>query len=199
MIPKALLPASLLVLAATACHHDMDGSVQGPDGMYPLDVPLHVAAHPPTVAIVAIGSDYTVDPVEEDLQQNFIGLNKEQGVEARATGPTPAQFMDRIVQQEMEACGVSLGDATAGHHIHIRLTRFFVDEDNTYNAQVAGTVDVRDAAGKVLASHSITGRAKQWGRSLSADNYAEVLSRAAFDFTKNLVSDKDLFAGAVSP
>jgi hypothetical protein len=198
MIRKALFTAPLLILtlAASGCHHESDGVVAGPDGKSTLIVPLHVSAHASTLGSVAIGPDFTIDPVEADLQEKAIGSNQNEGVEVRAVGSTPADFMNQVLQMQMQTAGVTLGPATAAHHIHVRLTRFFVDEDNTYHGEVAATVEVRDADGKVVTTHAVSGRSNQWGRTLSADNYSEVLSRAAFDFAKNMVSDKELFGGS---
>ena len=198
MTSKALAAGSILVLASAlaACHHESDGVVHGADGHDTLIVPLHVAAHASAVPSVAIGADFTLDPVEAALEGTDIGANKDQGVAVRGQGTTPVDFMNQVLATEMQTCGVTLGPATAGRHIRVRLTRFFVDEENTYHGEVAGTVEVRDADGKVLNSHVVSGRASQWGRTLSADNYVEVLSRAAFDFAKNMVSDKELFTAA---
>jgi YajG family uncharacterized lipoprotein len=181
-----------MLFALAGCHR-VGGIATGPDGHGMLKVPLYVAAQPMAVGSLALESGFALDPVFDERQEKTIGIDREEDVELYAAEQTPAALVDQVVRIQMEACGLR-PTAGAPVRIHIRLTHFHAEEDRLYRGEVAATVEVRDASGKILNSRTIGGSSRSWGRTLSRENFAEALSSAAFDFAKNMLQDKNLFA-----
>jgi hypothetical protein len=57
-----------------------------------------------------------------------------------------------------------------------KVTRFMVEEKDTYQGTVALDLTVKNAKGKQLWSGLVTGEGKRWGRSYKEENYMEALS-----------------------
>lgn len=81
-----------------------------------------------------------------------------------------------------------------------KVTDFMVEERDAYRATVSLALTVADSAGKVRWSGEVTGRAKNWGHSYSAENYLEVLSDALLhaldELASRLADDPALGRGA---
>jgi hypothetical protein len=112
---------------------------------------------------------------------------------------SPADFVRTALARELAEAGLAVPprEDAANFVLHMRLVHFFVEEGNTYHGDVRATVEVRDASGAVKFGAAISGTAVQWGRSLSDENYREVLTRASLDLTKNLLENAQ-FQAALS-
>jgi hypothetical protein len=173
-----------MVSAATAC------------GSRPtmLKVPLNVAGSSQRESAVhySAGLRLYVAPVADERgDKSKIGSNHEGTPEVSvvADGTPPTDFVGKILTSELSSAGAHIAPdpASANRVLSLRLVRFFAEEGGMYASDVGAMAEVRDPAGQSLYSYSVTGQAKQWGRSLSPDNYNEVFSRAVFDLAKHLV------------
>lgn len=88
--------------------------------------------------------------------------------------------------------GVPVAEDGAQFVISGKVTRFMVDEGNTYNGVVAMLLTVQDAKGKQVWTGLVTGESKRWGRTYKADNYMETLSDALVRAMGALVTDPKL-------
>jgi hypothetical protein len=134
-----------------------------------------------------------VEPMEDGRDdRSTIGANAEDGrhIPVYSTGETPAQFVEGAIRRELAHVGFPLtaGPEGATRTLSVKLVKFFVLETGTYEAEINAMVQVTDPQGKVLFTGLAIGSKKQWGKSLSSDNYREVLSKA----TQAMVGD--LFA-----
>lgn len=161
-------------------------------------VPLDVAADSdPTAAVAHFdGLRLYVEPVlDERPDKSKIGSNQEETPEVPvvADRTAPTDFVGRVLAKELSAGAVTIAPeaGSANRLLRVRLTHFFAEEGGLYRANVSAILEVRDPGGKLLYSSTLTGQAKQWGSSLSPENYNEVFSRAAFDLGKNLLEQPD--------
>jgi len=92
----------------------------------------------------------------------------------------------------LREAGVPVVDEGAQLVISGKVTRFMVDEAETYRGAIAMLVTVQDAKGKQLWSGVVTGESKRWGRSYKADNYMEALSDAYVRAATAFVTDPKL-------
>jgi hypothetical protein len=70
------------------------------------------------------------------------------------------------------------------------LRRFFVDETNTYQAEVILRVTLTDPDGNVLWSGLTSGASARRGRSFRADNYYETLSDSLVGAVQQLIQNR---------
>ena len=84
----------------------------------------------------------------------------------------------------------SFEGSQADRVILTELHTFWVKETDTYESEVRGTFIVQDRSGKQLWKGTMNGTAKRFGRSLSAENYQEVLSDGMVDLVQNLLSNQ---------
>lgn len=132
--------------------------------------------------------------VDDRPDTKTIGENvekKDRPVPVYALERSPPAFLDDVLSKELARAGFVVverpDDATAV--LAVTLSKFFVTEAESYQAEISAKVELRDKAGKVLFGGPITGSKSQWGKSLSAQNYQEVLSKAALDFVGSLAGN----------
>jgi len=145
---------------------------------------------PPSAVPHVEGLRLYVEPVlDERPDKSKIGSNREESTEVPvvADGTAPPDFVGRLLATELSHSAVTIAPDTgsANRLLRVRLIHFFAEEGGLYRANVGAILEVRDPGGKLLYSSSLTGQAKQWGSSLSPENYNEVFSRAVFDLGKN--------------
>jgi hypothetical protein len=73
-----------------------------------------------------------------------------------------------------------------------QVTRFMMDEENTYRGVVALNLTVKNAEGTELWSGLVAADAKRWGRSYKEENYMETLSDAFLRAVSALLTDPAL-------
>jgi hypothetical protein len=158
----------------------------------PVTVPLHFRpqhAEPLTGTIAAGDMKVYVEAVNDKrTNQEEIGRNVENATPIpvyAGSDKAPADFVHDVLEEELKNFGVELTDTpeAADRMIAVDLTKFWVEEGNNYVAEVKGTARVRDKSGKELWKGTVGGDGRTFGRSLSAENYNEVLS----DGTRRLV------------
>ena len=105
-------------------------------------------------------------------------------------GDSPVVFVQKIITQQMKDMGVTLVDnaASAERVMTIKLTHFWVQESSLYRGSVNLAVEMKDSE-KTIWRSVASGENKRFGRSLSKDNYREVLSDATLDALKKLLGD----------
>ncbi len=129
--------------------------------------------------------------VVDQRDDPMIGANTEGAppIPVNWAGTDPATFVGWVVGRSLHDLGYQLttNADTANRFLQLRLVRFYVVEGALYRAEVRATAEVRDRAGRIVFASTVTGNAKQWGRSRSPDNYREVLTRASFDMVKSMM------------
>lgn len=114
-------------------------------------------------------------------------------VTAGQVGP----FVAAGVRRVLTAQDMRVDAPEAQRILRGEVMQFQVREDNTYNADVVLHVQVQAQGGRVLWDGSAVGHSKRWGRSMSADNYAEAYGNAVVEAAKNLFVDRG-FQAAVA-
>ena len=87
--------------------------------------------------------------------------------------------------------------------VTVKLSNFYVTESNKavgsmYSGDVTIDYTLTDAAGKTLASGTVSGDTKRYGRARSKDNYSEVLSDALKEAYLNMFNEPALQDGWMS-
>ncbi len=181
----------LLVMAAvvaTACSgaDRVDGPRQLPLVWKPTD----------DLNVVGAGTHSAGTPLRVDLFVDRRANSATIGEDARDRPATPltsadqvAAFVSHGLAQVLPASGVAVTEGAARRVLRGAVKTFFVREDNTYNGEVAAQIQVQDDAGAVLYDAVVVGRSKRWGRSASAENYAETYSNAVVEIARHLLAD----------
>ena len=155
----------------------------------------------PTTGMFSIGSAelaelqnarLQIDPVIEKRDNTAaIGQNREEPTLRKVTTPedVPA-FVTNRMKAQMSMAGIKVVDSGATAILKTELRRFFVDETDTYQAEVILRVTLTDPNGNVLWSGLSSGAAARRGRSYRADNYYETLSDSLVGAVQQLIQNR---------
>ena len=154
----------------------------------------------PTTGSISIGSAelaelqnarLRIDPVS-DRRENaaVIGQNREKKTRQVTTADDVPAFVAKRMELLMSAAGVNVVDGGATATLKPELRQFFVDETNTYQAEVILGVTLTDPTGKVLWSGLTNGAATRFGRSFKVDNYYETLSDSLVGAVQQLLQNR---------
>ncbi len=146
--------------------------------------------------VVGPGAHAAAQPVRVDL---FIDRRANPAVIGEDARDRPARplatpdlvpaFVSHGLAQVLPQSGVPVIEGAANRVVRGAVQTFFVREDNTYNGEVAVQIQLQDASGAVLYDALVVGRSKRWGRSASAENYAETYSNAVVEIAKHVLAD----------
>jgi len=132
-----------------------------------------------------------------------IGENRENPVVVPILpgGATPPVWLADSLASELRQSGVNVvsDPAAADRQLSVNLSQFWVQESPDYHAQISISVQVLDSGGKVLWGGSAAGDDSTFGRSLSVENYQQVMSNAAIKLVVNLVSNPGFAQAVTSP
>lgn len=154
----------------------------------------------PTTGSISIGSAelaelqnarVRIDPAS-DRRENaaVIGQNREKKTRQVTTADDVPAFVAKRMELLMSAAGVNVVDGGATATLKPELRQFFVDETNTYQAEVVLGVTLTDPTGKVLWSGLTSGAATRFGRSFKVDNYYETLSDSLIGAVQQLLQNR---------
>ncbi|HEV8643973.1 MAG TPA: YajG family lipoprotein [Burkholderiales bacterium] len=133
-----------------------------------------------------------VDPVV-DKRENaaLIGQNREDQTPRQVTtsDDVPA-FVTNRMKALMSAAGMKVVDSGGSAILKTELRQFFVDETDTYQAEVILRVTLTDPDGNVLWSGLTSGAAARYGRSYKAENYYETLSDSLVGAVQQLIQNR---------
>jgi hypothetical protein len=155
----------------------------------------------PTTGMFSIGSAelaelqnarLQIDPVTDKRENTaVIGQNREQQTPREVTTPDDvAAFVTNRMKALMSMAGIKVVDSGGTAILKTELRRFFVDETNTYQAEVILRVTLTDPDGNVLWSGLSSGAAARRGRSYRADNYYETLSDSLVGAVQQLIQNR---------
>lgn len=133
-----------------------------------------------------------VDPVI-DKRENpaVIGQNRQEQTPRQVTTPDDAAaFVTNRMKALMSAAGIKVVDSGGTAILKTELRQFFVDETDTYQAEVILRVTLTDPDGNVLWSGLSSGAAARYGRSYRADNYYETLSDSLVGAVQQLLQNR---------
>ena len=129
--------------------------------------------------------------------KKLIGRNTEDGATRIVTtrDDVGAWCATQLSNQLREA-GVPVVAEGADLVVSGEVTRFMVNEGETYQGGVVLNLKIKDAKGKVVWSGLVTGGAKRWGRTFKEDNYMEALSDSLVRAFAAFVADPKLSPAA---
>ena len=130
--------------------------------------------------------------------QQVVGENNERNTPRviRALNPI-AGFVAEGMTSSFSAWGARVS-ASSPKILSVEVQRLFVAESNRYRAEVFLLCSLHAAdSGALLWSNVIGGSAGKWGRSMSEENYCEVLSDALDDASWKIFTD-DSFRAALA-
>ena len=138
--------------------------------------------------------------VFKDVRQHpdLIAENREEATpRSVTTRDNVGEFVATHARGAFDRIGLKTVDKDGDVVVAGDLRQFFVDETDTYKGRVQLRVSVRNHNGKSLWTGPVTGVAKNFGRSYSAENYYETLSNAILDAVSSLVEDADFRAALI--
>ncbi|HKE19806.1 MAG TPA: hypothetical protein VKB80_33250 [Kofleriaceae bacterium] len=136
-----------------------------------------------------------VGPVTDKRERpKQVGENVEGGAgETKPVFPQgePATFVRDATRLLFQKGGMKVvdSDASADRIVTVELTSFWTREAETYVADISATYYVKDRSGRELWKGAVSGTAKNWGRSLSAENYQQVFSDGTMKMVEALLSN----------
>jgi hypothetical protein len=143
-----------------------------------------------------------VAPVQDGrTEKDRIGENRENTPPTPIYGDSsPTEFVRAGVIEQLKNDGVTIVQSADGADAVLAMTlnRFWAQESPNYDAQVILAVEVRGRGGAALWSGTASGHDGTFGRSLSAENYQQVLSNALANAVSGLVA-KPQFQEALQP
>ena len=133
-----------------------------------------------------------IDPVIDNRENTTaIGQNREEPTPRQVTTPedVPA-FVTNRMKALFSVSGIKVVDSDGTAILKTELRRFFVDETDTYQAEVILRVTLTDPDGNVLWSGLTSGASARRGRSYRADNYYETLSDSLVGAVQQLIQNR---------
>jgi hypothetical protein len=97
-------------------------------------------------------------------------------------------WLKQQVTTTMRQMGAKIDQNAGQTRLSAEIQRFHVTEGQTYKSDVALIFTLRNQAGVVLWEGLSSGSATRFGRSLSDENYSEVLSDAVLEAVHGLLS-----------
>ena len=137
------------------------------------------------------GIKLQVDPlVDKREDPAFIG-NSVNKIPFRkvTTNDDVARFVTYQMKLLLSALGVKVVESGGDVILNGYVTKFFVEEDKRYNAEVQLQLAFSDPNGNILWGVATTGTSSRFGMAYKADNYYEVLSDAVIGATHQLVQN----------
>lgn len=135
-----------------------------------------------------------VEVLDDRPDKTKVGENIEDEVPKPifAGTPEPAEFVHDAVIRELTSMGLAVvADKGAANRIlSLRLIRFYCVETAVYDAEVRANAAVSDAGGN-LWTGLVFGAKRNFGRSLSAENYQESFSEAVQRMVAQMVNSSD--------
>jgi hypothetical protein len=187
---------SLAVLGLGAglagCRHQADAMTVP---MRWADAPSDLRIYPASGVELMKQHAISLQPFTDEREDKVaVGMNVENNHKAPvSTKDDVAAFLTGRFAEVLHANGVESGAANADRVISVAVQRFYVMESNLYEGDVALSVTVADAGGRVLWHGVVEGKSKRFGRSFAADNYQESLTSASIEAFKNLGEKPDFF------
>ncbi len=170
-----------------------------------LTVPLQLRTTQMPNAVVSFaqtpGRVYVAPVQDGRTEKDRIGENRENTPPTPVYGDSsPTEFVRTAVVEQLKNDGVTIVQSADGADAVLAMTlnRFWAQESPNYDAQVILAVEVRNRGGAALWSGTTSGHDGTFGRSLSAENYQQVLSNALANAVSGLVA-KPQFQEALRP
>lgn len=112
------------------------------------------------------------------------------------------QYASDVLGKVVEQWGMTRGNP-GDRTLTVKLSQFYVTESNKalgsmYSGDVTLNYSLADSRGKTLASGTVSGDTKRYGRARSKDNYSEVLSDALKEAYSSMFSEQALQDGWMS-
>ncbi len=122
-----------------------------------------------------------------------IGENREDADKGKilpvTTRDNVADWMKARIADDLDRYGFTVVEKGGEVILTADIRRFFVTEENTYEADVGILFSLHDASGKELWHGMANGAANRWGRSYKLENYQEAWSDGLFEALYSLVDN----------
>jgi hypothetical protein len=123
-------------------------------------------------------------------QPQLIAENREKATPRTVTTKDDVgAFVTTHMRQIFDRGGLTTVDSGGDVVVSGEVRQFFVEETDTYKANVVVHLTVRSGAGATLWEGDVSGSASTFGRSYSMENYDQVLSDSVIDATSTLLKD----------
>lgn len=166
----------------------------------PLEYRVDSSLSPKTALPTTTGLRLFLEVTDDRAEKDRIGENIEETTPKpiHAGVQEPAEFVKDAVTRELAGLGMMVvgEEAKANRTLTLHLIKFYCVETSTYDADIRANAEVREG-GKVLWSALVLGDKRNFGRSLSVQNYQEVFSGAVQELVAKIVGDSG-FQRAVS-
>lgn len=129
-----------------------------------------------------------VNKIGENREEDSLGARP-----VKSSGSTPAEFIRDLLGREFTRVGMTvvIDRAQANRVLHLSITRFFVIETGTYQADIALAADVSEPSGKRLWTGNVNGENATFGRSMNPENYQQVLTAATVEVAEHLCNNAE--------
>lgn len=125
-------------------------------------------------------------------QPELIAENREKATPRTVTTKDDvAAFVATHMRQIFDRAGLTTVDSGGDVVVSGEVRQFFVEETETYKANIVVHLTVRNNAGAAVWEGDVSGSASTFGRSYSMENYSQVLSDSVIDATATLLKDHD--------
>lgn len=125
-------------------------------------------------------------------QPQLIAENREKATPRTVTTQDDVgAFVTTHMRQVFERGGLATVDSGGDIVVTGEVRQFFVEETNTYKANLVVHLTLRSSSGAALWEGDVSGSASTFGRSYSMENYDQVLSDSIIDATTTLLKDRD--------
>jgi hypothetical protein len=177
-----------LIIAFGGCNSAPKGPISVPLEYRPQHSDPIAGTLPTTDAKIHLEAVEDKRPNTDEIGKNVQG---ETPLPVFSSGKSPAEFIRGVLEQELQNFGLEMTDApeAADRIISVDLTKFYVEESATYEAEVSATAEVRDKRGSTLWKGQMAGAGDNFGRSRSPINYQETLSDATRRAVGSLVTN----------
>lgn len=125
-------------------------------------------------------------------QPELIAENREKATPRTVTTKDDVGvFVTTHMRRIFDRGGLTTVDSGGDVVVSGEIRQFFVEERDTYKANVVMHLTLRNSAGATLWEGDVSGAASTFGRSYSMENYNQVLSDSLIDATATLLKDHD--------
>ena len=178
-----------LAFSNLACVSHRPSSLTVPLELRPTDLPNGAISLPTNP-----GKVYIAQVIDNRDHKDRIGDNLEEATPVPIYADSnPTEFVRRSISDQLKGDGVNITNnpMEADLTMTVTLNRFWVAESPNYEANIAIAVELKGRGDMSVYNGLATGHDSTFGKSLSVENYQQVLSNAMVNVVAGLVAKPD--------